>query len=441
MAANSIPLPEAMRVSGDVSSNWDNFRAEFEDYSLATGLNEKPAAVQAATLRRVMGSECLHVYKHNLNLTEEQKSDTKTILDALEAFFRPSKNVIYERYIFGCCKQEDCESIDRFVTRLREKAASCEYGSLRDELIRDKIVLGITSESTRRHLLRKHDLDLQTAIEICRTAELTDKHMKAMEQDKLIDNINAASKQQQSFKNHQHKFQHKGHLHNSPGRKPASCKYCGNVHVREKEKCPAYGKICTACGKPNHFARVCLSSKMEARKLHTIEQMSDPEDAHLLSTDMVYSSECIGAVNTKGKKWFVNLRLNNIIQPCQLDSGATCDVMSIKDKMKLAPRAPLQPSSTKLKLYSGELMESLGLFQTECSIRDCIHKLNFEIVDADQKPLLSGSTCERLGLMLFTIPAELHNVDNQPAKSLTRPLTKQQILHAYSDVYSHVRVR
>lgn len=107
MAANSIPLPEAMRVSGDVSSNWDNFRAEFEDYSLATGLNEKPAAVQAATLRRVMGSECLHVYKHNLNLTEEQKSDTKTILDALEAFFRPSKNVIYERYIFGCCKQED----------------------------------------------------------------------------------------------------------------------------------------------------------------------------------------------------------------------------------------------------------------------------------------------------------------------------------------------
>lgn len=83
MAANSIPLPEAMRVSGDVSSNWDNFRAEFKDYSLATGLNEKPAAVQAATLRRVMGSECLHVYKHNLNLTEEQKSDTKTILQTL----------------------------------------------------------------------------------------------------------------------------------------------------------------------------------------------------------------------------------------------------------------------------------------------------------------------------------------------------------------------
>uniref|UniRef100_A0A8C5PCI9 ribonuclease H n=1 Tax=Leptobrachium leishanense TaxID=445787 RepID=A0A8C5PCI9_9ANUR len=329
--------------------------------------------------------------------------------------------------------QEEGETIDNFVTRLREKAASCEYGSLRDELIRDKIVLGITSESTRRRLLREHDLNLQAAIVICRTAELTDKHMRAMEQDKQTDSINAASKQQPSLKNHQ--LQHKNHLRNSPGSTLTSCKYCGNVHIREKGQCPAYGKSCRACGRLNHFAGVCLSSKREARNLHTLEHRSDLEDAHLLSTDVVYTKECIGAVQSKGQKWFVNLILHNICQPCQLDSGATCNVMGLKDKMKLAPRAPLQPSGTKLKLYSGELMESLGRFQTECCIRGHMHKLEFEIVGADQKPLLSGSTCEHLGLMQFTIPVELHNVDNLSAKSLTRPLTKQQILKVYSDVF------
>lgn len=28
-------------MSGDLASNWDNFRAEFEDYVLATGLQDK----------------------------------------------------------------------------------------------------------------------------------------------------------------------------------------------------------------------------------------------------------------------------------------------------------------------------------------------------------------------------------------------------------------
>ncbi|KAH3734461.1 hypothetical protein DPMN_040900 [Dreissena polymorpha] len=30
-------------------------------------------------------------------------------------------------------------------------------------------------------------------------------------------------------------------------------------HPFQKEKCPAYGKKCDACGKLNHFAKVCRS--------------------------------------------------------------------------------------------------------------------------------------------------------------------------------------
>lgn len=42
--------------------------------------------------------------------------------------------------------------------------------------------------------------------------------------------------------------------------------------------------------------------------------------------DDLFSTECIGTVGTKGKKWFAALQLNAIQQKCQLDSGATCDV-------------------------------------------------------------------------------------------------------------------
>lgn len=170
-------------MSGDLSSNWASFRAEFDDYLLATGLCEKDADVQAATLRRLMGSECRHLYKHNLGLTQDQQKDVKAILEALEDYFTPTKNVIFERYVFGNLRQEEGETIDTFVTRLREKAATCEYGTLRDQLIRDRLVLGITDEGARRRLLREKDLTLAMAVEICRAAEIMDSKLKTMALD------------------------------------------------------------------------------------------------------------------------------------------------------------------------------------------------------------------------------------------------------------------
>jgi len=86
-------------------------------------------------LRSVMGSECRHVYKHNLNITAEQEKDLMVILVALDTYFTPARNVIFERYVFGSWKQEEGESIDNFVMCPREKAASCEYGLIKDELI------------------------------------------------------------------------------------------------------------------------------------------------------------------------------------------------------------------------------------------------------------------------------------------------------------------
>lgn len=132
--ATHIPPPAEMKMTGDLTSNWDNFRAEFEDHTLASGPNDKAAEVQAATLRRLMGTKCRHIYKHNLDITVEQEKDAEAILDTLEGYFKPA-NVIFERYVFGNCKQEEGEPVHAFVTRLREKSASCEYGGLRDELI------------------------------------------------------------------------------------------------------------------------------------------------------------------------------------------------------------------------------------------------------------------------------------------------------------------
>lgn len=81
-----------------------------------------------------------------------------------------------------------------------------------------------------------------------------------------------------------------------------------------------------------------MKSKRKEGKVHSMETNTDEGNG---STEDVHSSECIGAVRAKGQKWFVTLLLNNKPQQCQLDSGATCNVMSLKEKGRLAPRDKL----------------------------------------------------------------------------------------------------
>lgn len=242
--------------------------------------------------------------------------------------------------------------IDAFVTRLREKAASCDYGELRDQLIRDRLVLGIADESARRRMLREKDLTLASAVELGCAAEIIDCKLKEMALDspRPGNSINAAEGQRQGRR----PTSRSSELINRPAQimKGADeCKYCGAYHKRGRDWCPAFGKSCRLCGTANHFAKVCRKKGQDARQLNAVDApAAEDQDNEDGEQRHIYTAERIGAVNTQGGKWFVNLQLHRGRQRCLLDTGATCNVMSIRDKMTLAPRVMLQPSRTKLKL-------------------------------------------------------------------------------------------
>lgn len=50
MATYQIPAPEQMNCSGDLPTNWKIFREAYEDYLVATGLDEKDKKIQVAIL-------------------------------------------------------------------------------------------------------------------------------------------------------------------------------------------------------------------------------------------------------------------------------------------------------------------------------------------------------------------------------------------------------
>ena len=57
---------------------------------------------------------------------------------------------------------------------------SSDYGNVAESTIRDRIVLGIRDDATRKKLLQTRKLDLSKAIDICRSAGLTTRQLKAI---------------------------------------------------------------------------------------------------------------------------------------------------------------------------------------------------------------------------------------------------------------------
>ena len=55
--------------------------------------------------------------------------DYDVIIQKLEDYFTPEKNVTYERHIFFLINQKDDESIDNYVTELSDLSAACEFRS------------------------------------------------------------------------------------------------------------------------------------------------------------------------------------------------------------------------------------------------------------------------------------------------------------------------
>ena len=77
--------------------------------------------------------------------------------------------------------------LDQYVTDLKTKPQTCEFGELKDSLIRDRIVCGIHCDKTGSRLLREPDLTLQKAVDICRANETTSSQMKSFTSDQTND--------------------------------------------------------------------------------------------------------------------------------------------------------------------------------------------------------------------------------------------------------------
>ena len=126
-----------------------------------------------------MGKDCLQIFL-NLNFGTEEIMITSS-LSALEDYFLPKRNLVYER--FNSCIQTPEETVDGYVNRLRKLASSCQFGKLTKEMIHDRLVIGIQDTGTKVRLLQEKDLSLDKALDMSKSSEITNKQIKWLQHE------------------------------------------------------------------------------------------------------------------------------------------------------------------------------------------------------------------------------------------------------------------
>ena len=139
----------------------------FERFRQASDLSAKS---DENHLVYAMGEEVDDILR-SFHLSTEDSKKYDSVKQGFENYFIKKRNVIYERTKFNLRVQRPDESVDSFITDLHNLAEFCEYGNLHDELIRDRIVVGLRDKKLSEKLQMDYELTLEKAVACARQTE------------------------------------------------------------------------------------------------------------------------------------------------------------------------------------------------------------------------------------------------------------------------------
>lgn len=346
---------------------------------MASGLADKGDEAHLNMLIYCMGDEADDILKSFTFADGESDKSYKTVKRKFDDHFVPQRNVIYERAMFNSRRQEPGEPVDSFITALYTLAEHCNYEGLRDQMIRDRIVVGINNSSLAEKLQLDSKLTLATAITQVRQAEVVKQQQPALRGVVKDTRVGAVQSKQHTKPKH---TPQKSKPDAKPNSRPESskCSWCGKSPSHSRQKCPAKDATCRKCKKTGHYEAVCRS----AAKVSSIEGEQDA---------------FIGTVTDRTKdNWSITLQVNDKPIEFHIDTGAEVTVISERVWTQLDKPA-LQSSDRNLKCPDTHSLPVKGMLTASIKSHSHEAKTQIYVVKGLSKSLLGQPAIEQLHLI------------------------------------------
>ncbi|KAL1432308.1 hypothetical protein MTO96_013627 [Rhipicephalus appendiculatus] len=373
MASFQIAPPEPFSFAAP--NDWPAWKQRFLRFRTASGLDAKPEKSQVDALVYLMGPQAEDIFK-TFSLEPDDKEKFEAVLKEYEGYFVPRRNIIYERVKFNTRTQQDGESVEDFVTALHALASTCDYGELREDLIRDRLVVGIQDHKVSRALQLDPELKLQKALLVARQHETINQQQaelhRGREQD--VHHIQPQRNTRQVGKN----VPSPGSASNVP--KP--CGWCGrNRHSRAS--CPEKDAVCRKCEKRGHFEVVCRST----RAVRNVENLT--EEPGFLGV----------ASHSSAYRWEVPVTVESSKVIFKIDTGADETVIPAELFTRLFPTITLQPARRRLQGPDGKSLAICGMAAMNMTFAGANSREDVYVLHGLRTPLLGKPAIEKLGVL------------------------------------------
>ena len=385
MATFQVTPPENFNFKNP--EEFDKWITRFERFKIASGLNEKSEEQQVNTLLYCMGREADDIF-HSFHLSNAQQKQIKSVTDKFKNYFVVRRNVIFERSKFNMRKQEEGESVDTFITALHTLAEHCNYRQLKDDLIRDRIVVGLRDAKVAEKLQMDAELTFEKAVNQARQSEAVKKQQSVVRNQINNDDskLDAIKKKKFKFVKNTKPNPSKGGQPKVSGQKSRSrCGRCGAIPEHTRRNCPAAQSVCRGCGIKGHWQKFCLSKK----DVHELEEDDYcDEDAYLGTIEEVESSS----------PWYISLKIKNENIRFKIDTGADLTVIP-EDVFHKLGKFPLRNTTKRLFGPGQKELTVLGSFTDTISSDNKSVQEDIYVVRGLTRCLLGRPTIEKLELV------------------------------------------
>ena len=406
--APRIEPPGEIVLDCERESNFRRFKSRWESYYILSRLGDEEVDYQRALLMYTMGDNAARVVESSDRYRTDRSLDA--ILEVLEQYCIGETNVVHERYKFNIRNQLPNETFDAFYTDLRSLVDKCGFnyrpavdGGVPplDEMLRDRIVLGIADDTVRKRLISQgNNLSLAEAVRVCRSNEVTSTIMQSVAKSTGAGAVDAVAQGQGDTAQGHRKpgqttrrrdyadsnaTQQKPHtLSNGP-----RCSRCGRQPLHARRDCPAGEAKCRKCGKVGHWQVQCRSKSIREAEI---------DEEFLFNGEL-----CINQVTQDA--WKATVEVNGNDTTFKLDTGA--DGTIISDQEPWLQHQQLKGTSVALLGPGRKRLPILGTLRAQMTYKGRSLTETAYVIKDQPVSLLSRDACEKLNLVTCHVKNQL----------------------------------
>lgn len=168
MASIRLDPPEQFNFKN--LDDWPRWKRRFEQFRNVSGLAGESELRQVSTLLYCLGEAADDVLT-STNIGEDDRKKYAPVMAKLDDFFKVRRNVIFEHVRFNRRNQLEGESAEEYITILYSLIETCDYGDLKEVMLRDRLVVGIRDAAMSERLQLDPDLIVEKAKKLVRQKE------------------------------------------------------------------------------------------------------------------------------------------------------------------------------------------------------------------------------------------------------------------------------